>query len=313
MTLTVDDIGRAAQRIKDYARTTPIIPVEGPELNTTGLLTLKLELMQHSGSFKARGALNFMLSQPIGPAGVVAASGGNHGAAVAWAARLLGHQANIFVPEISAPVKVENLRSHHATVHQVGAVYAEALTASNQLVAELGATPIHAYEDRSVMAGAGTTALEFERQIGLTGRAPMDTVLVACGGGGLAGGMARWLAGRTQVVACETTTTRAYAAALEAGKPVDVEVSGIAADALGATRIGEMAFHELQAAGAASVVVTDDEVEQARRLLWDQLRVLTEPSAAVPVAALLSKRFVPEPGSHTGVLVCGANTQPGWR
>ena len=310
MTFTPDMIKEAAQRLQGHIRRTPVMPVDASQLNTTGDITLKLEFLQHSGSFKGRGALNYMLANPIGPAGVVAASGGNHGGAVAWAASRLGHRAAIFVPTISAPVKVNRLHSYQAEVHQVGAVYAEALAASKDLIESTGASSIHAYEDPAVMAGAGTTALELESQLAEISQKPADTVLVACGGGGLAGGMATWLAGRTQVVACETSTTRAYAAAVDAGKPVDVEVSGIAADALGATRIGDLAFQQLQAANAQSVVVSDDEVEQARQLIWNQFRILTEPSAAVPVAALISGRYRPAPNSHTVVVICGANTEP---
>jgi len=310
MTFTPDLIKQAAQRLQGHIRRTPVMPIDAAELNTTGDVTLKLEFLQHSGSFKARGALNYMLANPIGPAGVVAASGGNHGGAVAWAASRLGHRASIFVPTISAPVKVERLHGYGAEVNQVGAVYAEALAASQELIESTGAASIHAYEDPDVMAGAGTTALELENQLAEISRQSPDVVLVACGGGGLAGGMAAWLGDRTKVVACETSTTRAYAAALGAGRPVDVEVSGIAADALGATKIGELAFQQLQAANAPSVVVTDDEVQQARHILWSQFRILTEPSAAVPVAALISQRFIPEPNSHTVVLICGANTEP---
>ena len=202
--------------------------IDGSELDTTGTVSLKLELLQHSGSFKARGATNFMLVNDIGPEGVVAASGGNHGAAVAWAAQRLGHRATIFVPTISAPAKVARLRGYGADVHQVGKVYAEALAASQDFLAGSGAIAIHAYEDDDVMAGAGTTGRELEEQAG-----PLDVVLVACGGGGLAGGIAAWLGDRTEIVACETAGTASYARAVEAGRPTGVLISGVAADALG--------------------------------------------------------------------------------
>ncbi len=303
MVLTCDDITQAAERLGPFVRTTPSITVEGSELDSTGTVSLKLELLQHSGTFKARGASNFCLASEIGAAGVVAASGGNHGAAVAWAAKRLGHRATIFVPTISAPAKVERLRHYGADVHQVGAVYAESLEASQEFTAETGATPVHAYEAPLVMAGAGTIGLEFEAQV-----ASLDAVVVACGGGGLVGGIATWLGSRTSIVACETRGTASYARALEAGEPVDVEISGVAADALGASRIGTLAWTQLQAAGAVSVVVDDEAVKAARNLLWDRFRLVTEPSAAVPVAALISGAYRPNPDAHVGVVVCGANT-----
>lgn len=304
-----DDITEAADRIGSFVRATPCVTVDGAELGTMGTVTLKLELVQHSGSFKARGASNFLLASEIGDAGVVAASGGNHGAAVAWAAQRLGHRAAIFVPTISAPAKVERLRSYGAEVHQVGAVYAEALAASEDHVATTGATPVHAYESPLVVAGAGTAGRELEAQAD-----PLDLVLVACGGGGLVGGVATWFEGRAQVVACETEGTASYAAAVAAGRPVAVEVSGVAADALGATQIGNLAFAQLTRAGSAagSVVVDDDAVQAARHLLWDRFRVVTEPSAAVPVAALISGAVRPDPDQHVGVIVCGANTSIDW-
>lgn len=278
--------------------------LDGSDFDTEGTISLKLELVQHSGSFKARGATNFMLTNPISDAGVVAASGGNHGAAVAWAARQLGYRATIFVPTISARVKVERLRSYGATVHQVGDVYADALEASLSFQAESGATPIHAYEDPVVMTGAGTTGREFAEQVGA-----MDTMLVACGGGGLAGGIASWFGkSRTRVVACETEGTAAFSVALEAGGPVEVEVSGLAADALGASKIGSLAWECLTATSAGSIVVNDDDVTEAGRLLWDRFRIISEPSAVVPLAALTSGLYRPGPFEHVGIVVCGANT-----
>ncbi|MDH4075578.1 MAG: serine/threonine dehydratase [Acidimicrobiia bacterium] len=297
------DILEAADRLNGMVRHTPVLAVDGAQLGGAGRLSLKLELLQHSGSFKARGATNFMLANPIGPAGVVAASGGNHGAAVAWAASRLGYRAAIFVPTIASPAKVERLRRYGADVHQVGAVYADALAASRELEAETGATPIHAYEDRAVMAGAATVGRELERQAG-----PLDTVLVACGGGGLSGGIAAWLGTRTRVVACETEGTATFAGAREAGRPVRAAVTGVAADALGATQIGELAWQCLAEADALSVLVTDAEVAAARAELWDRFRLVTEPAAAVPVAALLAGRYRPTADEHVGVVICGANT-----
>lgn len=297
------DIALAAKRIAKLVRRTPSMTVPGAELDTPGTVSLKLELTQHSGSFKARGAANFVLSSDIGPAGVIAASGGNHGAAVAWAARELGHPASIFVPTISSPAKVDRLRRYGADVHQVGAVYAESLEASHAHQTETGALPVHAYEDPIVVAGAGTTGLEFAEQVG-----PMDTMLVACGGGGLAGGIATWFgADQTRVIACETEGTAAFSRAIEAGGPVDVPISGLAADALGATRIGEVAWSCLTAAKAGSIVVTDDELVTAGDLLWDRFRLVAEPSALAALAALVSGRYQPRPDEHVGIVICGAN------
>jgi len=311
MSLTPELIDEAARRIYSMVRSTPVLTVDGKQLDAAGTVSLKLELLQHSGSFKARGASNFLAAAVISAAGVVAASGGNHGAAVAWAARELGHQATIFVPTISAPVKVERLRSYGAEVHQVGSVYAESLAASVEFVAETGATAVHAYESDLVMAGAGTTGREFETQVVAAGQRPLDTVLVACGGGGLVGGVAAWLGERAKVVACETTGTASYAAAVAADQPVEVEISGIAADALGASKIGERAWQQLSKVGAASVVVEDSAVVAAKALLWDRFRIVAEPSAAVPVAALISGDYTPNPDEHVGVIVCGANTALG--
>ena len=298
------EVVRAAARLQPLIRRTPTIETDGNEFGVDAAVTLKLELLQHSGSFKARGATNFITSQPISDSGVVAASGGNHGAAVAWAARELGHQATIFVPTISAEAKVARLRSYGAKVHQIGSVYAESLEASLEFQASSGATAIHAYEDRAVVAGAGTTGLEFSQQV----ETPLTTVLVACGGGGLAAGVATWFGQTATVVTCETEGTAAHSRALTQGQPVDVEVSGIAADALGATSIGRLPWACLHAAGATNIVVTDNEVVMAKDFLWDRFRLVAEPSAVVPAAALLSGRFVPPPGAHVGVIVCGANT-----
>lgn len=306
--MTRADIAAAAERLASRIRATPILTVPGSQLDSTATVSMKLEYLQHSGTFKGRGAMHFMLNNQIADAGVTAASGGNHGAAVAWAARELGHRATIFVPTISAPAKVARLRSYGAEVVQVGAVYAESLEACDAHRAETGATGIHAYEAPDVMAGAGTTGREFEAQVADAGLPALDAVLVACGGGGLVGGIASWFGPGVTAVVCETDTTNAYAAAKAAGAPVHVDVSGVAADALGASTIGTLAFQALEAAGAASITVPDDAVVNARRLLWDRFRIVVEPSAAVPVAVLASGAWEPPAGAHIGVVVCGANT-----
>ncbi len=310
---TPAEIEHAAATIASRVRVTPIIEVNAPELTdlpslagTT--LVLKLEHLQHSGSFKARGAAHSMAPREIGPDGVVAASGGNHGAAVAWAAREFGHPANIFVPTIAAPAKVERLRTLGAIVHQQGSVFSDAHAASIAWQEHRSAVAIHPYDDPIVMAGAGTCSRELERQAGL-----LDAVLVACGGGGLAGGAASWFTNRVEVVACETTGTATFAAALRHGGPTDIDVSGLAADALGATRLGTHPWRALHDAGAAGIVVSDDELAAAQHLLWDRLRILVEPSAAAPIAALLSDTWRPRSTitRRLGVIICGANTDPG--
>jgi threonine dehydratase len=311
--LTAAHIERAADAIGRHVRVTPIIQVPaGDVTDQPGLadttLVLKLEHLQHSGSFKARGAANFMATQPIGPGGVVAASGGNHGAAVAWAASEFGHAANIFVPTIAARAKIDRLRAHGATVHQGGDVFSEAHAASLAWQEVNDAAAIHPYDDPTVMCGAATCSREFERQAGL-----LDAVLVACGGGGLAGGAASWFTHRVEVVACETEGTATFATARRLGLPTDITVSGLAADALGATRLGAHPWQALHAAEASSIVVTDDQLDEARRRLWDRLRLMVEPAAAAPIAALITGQWRPRSTvSHRiGVVLCGANTDPG--
>ena len=308
LTVQRPDIENAAKRLSGPIRKTPVMTVDGAEFGTEGPISLKLEYLQHSGTFKARGAMNFMLSNDIGDAGVTAASGGNHGAAVAWAAKQLGHRASIFVPTISAPAKVARLRSYGAEVFQVGEVYAESLEACTEHQANTGATGIHAFEAPDVFAGAGTTGREFEQQVEAAGHPPLDAVLVACGGGGLVGSIATWLGIATSVIACETFGTAAYAKAKAAGTPVRVDVGGIAADALGASMIGTLAFDALEAAGATTVLVDDAAVTEAQHILWERFRIVVEPSAAVPLAAVTSGAWIPEPGQHTGIVICGANT-----
>ncbi len=293
-----DEVAAAAELIGPRLRRTPVLVDDG--------VAYKLELLQHSGTFKARGATHALMraleAGLVGEQGVVAASGGNHGAAVAWAARELGVPANIFVPTISARPKVERLRSYGATVHQVGDVYAESLTASEEFIDRRGGYRIHAYEDPWVVMGAGTCAMELEQDVG-----KLDVVFVSCGGGGLSAGTAAWFAGRTELVVCETETTNAYSASVAAGERVAVEVSGVAADALGATTIGRLAWRILGEVATVSLTVTDAETIDAREWLWDNFRLLVEPAAAVAVAALHSGRY-DVAGRKVGVLVCGANT-----
>ncbi len=304
MTVTPQAIAAAHERIKDYMRRTPVIQIEAAELGlAAGALTLKLELLQHSGSFKARGAFSNLTGQAVPKAGVAAASGGNHGAAVAFAAQKLGHPAHIFVPTISSPAKIERIRSYGADLVIDGSRYAEALERCQSFIAQTGALSVHAYDAPLTLLGQGTVGLEFEEQ------APkLDTVLVAVGGGGLIGGIAAWYQGRVKVVGVEPETAPTLHAALAAGHPVDVPVSGLAADSLGATRIGTLSLDISRKHVAHCVLVPDDAIRNAQLLLWDKLRIASEPGGAAVLAALLTGAYAPARGERVGLLVCGGNT-----
>jgi threonine dehydratase len=268
-------------------------------------LALKLESLQVSGSFKGRGAFHKLLASNVPRAGIIAASGGNHGAAAAYAARALGYKAEIFVPIIASPAKVARLKSYGAVVHQVGAVYAEARALSEKRAAETGALMVPAYDDPVVFAGAGSLALEFAEQ------ARFDTLLVAVGGGGLIAGCAVAVGDTVKIVAVETEGTPTLYEARRAGRPVEVKISGIAADALGASRIGAPNFEIAQKLVRGSLLVTDEAVRAAQRALWKELRVVAEPSGATGLAALMAGVYKPAPGERVATLVCGANTEPG--
>lgn len=303
--ISPDDIERAAARIAPHMRETPVMALERQAFGVPAAVTLKLELLQHTGSFKPRGAFNRILSSQVPTAGVIAASGGNHGLATAFAARSLGHRAEIFVPEISSPVKVARLRGYGVTVNVGGASYAEAFAASEARVKETGALVVHAYDQPEVLAGQGTVGREFERQ------APgLDTILVAVGGGGLIGGVAAWYQGRTRIVGVEPEAAPSLARALEAGAPVDVAVGGVAADSLGAKRVGSLMFAVAQKHVERVVLVADDAIRAAQRALWETLRIAAEPGGATALAALLSGAYKPKTGERVGVLVCGGNVDP---
>jgi threonine dehydratase len=283
-------------------RHTPVVSVDGGPLGSRHPVVLKLDTLQHSGSFKVRGAFHRLLSVPVPPDGVLAASGGNHGAAVAYAARALGHRAEIFVPTIASPIKVERLRRYGAHLTLVGRNYGEAYAASQERAAACGALFVHAFDQPDVVAGQGTAARELEAQ------APdLTTVLVAVGGGGLVGGVAAHYAGRVRVVGVETEGCPALHRALAAGAPVDVEVGGIAADSLGARRIGETGFALARRFVQDAVLVSDAAVREAQRFLWEEARVVAEPGGATALAALLSGAYVPGPDERVGVIVCGGN------
>jgi threonine dehydratase len=291
-------------RIKGYVRRTPAIDIDGAELGLAAeALTLKLELLQHAGSFKARGAFANLTGQAVPAAGVAAASGGNHGAAVAFAAQKLGHAAHIFVPTISSPAKIERIRSYGADLVIDGSRYAEALERCQSFIAQTGALSVHAYDAPLTLLGQGTVGLEFEEQ------APnLDTLLVAVGGGGLIGGIAAWYQGRVKVIGVEPETAPTLHAALAAGSPVDVPVSGLAADSLGASRIGSIAFGIARKHVSKSVLVPDDAIRKAQLLLWDRLKIAAEPGGAAVLAALVTGAYAPARGERLGLLICGGNT-----
>jgi threonine dehydratase len=299
------DIERAANRLAAHIRETPVLALGSGALGVPGSVTLKLELMQHAGSFKARGAFNRILSATVPDAGVIAASGGNHGVATALAARTLGHNAEIFVPEIASPVKIARLKALGARVNVTGRDYQASLEASELRRAETGALLVHAYDQPEVLAGQGTTAREFERQT-----PALDTVLVAWGGGGLIGGMAAWFRGRVRVIGVEPERCPTLARALEAGRPVDIEPSGLAADSLGARRAGALMFEIAKRYIDRVVLVPDAAIREAQLLLWNQMRIAAEPGGAAALAALLARAYAARADERVGVLVCGGNVDP---
>jgi threonine dehydratase len=303
--ITRADVEEAAERVGGRVRRTPTVEVEPEALGTRAPVLLKLELLQHTGSFKPRGIFNRVLgSRAAAKAnGVIAASGGNAGLAVAYAAEQLGLHAEIFVPVSASPVKVARLRTLGAVVNVTGAHYADAFAASQERAAATGALVVHAYDQPEVAAGQGTLARELQDQ-----QPGVDTVLVAVGGGGLIAGLATWLEGRARVVAVEPERCPTMATALERGEPVDVEVGGIAVDSLGARRVSEDALLACRRAGAVSVLVSDEAIAAARKLLWDRLRVAAEPGGACAVAALSAGAYRPSPGERVAAIVCGGNT-----
>jgi threonine dehydratase len=297
-------IASTEQIIRPHVRRTPVVQLAGEEVGLPGrALTLKLELLQHAGAFKTRGAFSNLLQRPVPAAGVVAASGGNHGVAVAYAAGRLGVPAKIFIPRISSPAKIDRIRGYGADLVVGGESYAEALAASEEWTRQNQALPIHAFDQEETIVGAGTVGLELEAQ------APeLDTVLVAVGGGGLLSGVASWYGKRVRLVAVEPVDAPTLRCALEAGRPVDAPVGGIAADSLAPRRIGERNFPILRDTVAEVALVTDDEIRAAQRRLWDLLRVVAEPGGAAPFAALLAGKVQTRPGERVGVLLSGGNT-----
>ncbi len=296
------EIEAAAQRIAGRVRQTPLLEPGPGAFGLDLALTLKLECLQHAGSFKVRGAFNTLLGTEVPAAGVAAASGGNHGAAVAFAAERLGIPARIFVPEIASPAKLARIRSAGADVVVSGQRYADALLLCERYQRESGAIGIHAYDAPGTVAGQGTLGREWEEQ-----SPDLDTLLVAVGGGGLIGGLAAWFQGRKRIVGVEPEGSAALHAALAHGGPVDVAVDSVAADSLGAKQAGRLP-HALAARYLDRVVlVPDAAIVEAQRRLWEECRLAVEPGGAAALAALIGGRYRPAEGERVGVLVCGAN------
>ena len=303
------DINRAAidevhAVIAPHVRETPVVTAAAADFGLSGApIAFKLELLQHAGSFKPRGAFANLLTRDVPKAGVVAASGGNHGAAVAFAARRLAIPAKIFIPTVASPTKIAQIRSYGAELVVEGARYADALALSQDWAAKSGALQIHAFDQPETLLGQGTVAREFAAQ------APQATTwLVAVGGGGLIGGMAAWSAGRIKIVAVEPVAAPTLHMARAAGHPVEAPAGGIAADSLAPRQIGALMFPIAQRYVAESVLVPDEAIREAQRVLWRVLRVVAEPGGAAAFAALLSGAYKPAPDERVGVLVCGGNT-----
>ncbi|HZS55294.1 MAG TPA: threonine/serine dehydratase [Bryobacteraceae bacterium] len=299
-----ESIAATERLIRPWIRRTPTVQVDGSDFGLSNVsLYFKLELLQHTGSFKTRGAFVNLLTRNIPAAGVTAASGGNHGVAVAYAAHKLKVAATIFVPSVASRTKIERIRSYGAKLVIRGDRYDDALTACKSWMNESGALPIHAYNDMQTLLGQGTMGMELEEQ------APeLDTLLVAVGGGGLIGGVAAWYAGRIRIVGVEPEAAPTLTKALAAGRPVDAPAGGIAADSLAPKRVGELMFPIAQTFVSRVVLVSDNEILQAQKILWDTLRVASEPAGAAALAALLSKKYEPERNQRIGVVVCGGNT-----
>jgi threonine dehydratase len=289
--------------IRPFVRVTPVVEVRGTDLGLGDFsVVLKLEQLQHSGSFKARGAFANLLTRKIPAAGVVAASGGNHGAAVAYAAMRLGVPAKIFVPTVSSPAKVARIRAYGAELAIVGDRYAEALAASEAWIARTAALPVHAFDQTETLLGQGTLGMELAEQ------ATIDTALVSVGGGGLIGGVAAWFAGSVKVIGVEPASAPTLTEALKAGRPIDAPAGGIAADSLAPRRVGELMFPIARAHVARVALVSDEAIRRAQDALWSTVRIVAEPGGAAAFAALLSGAYTPAAGERVGVVVSGGNS-----
>jgi threonine dehydratase len=304
LAVTRADIARVYPVIAPHIRCTPVVTISGAEFGLPPFaLTLKLEQLQHAGSFKTRGAFANLLTRHPPKSGVVAASGGNHGAAVAYAAHKLEVPAKIFVPSISSPAKIERIRRYGADLVVGGERYADALLASEHFRAESGAMPVHAFDQPETLLGQGTVGMELEEQI-----SGFDTVVAAVGGGGLIGGIAAWFAGAVKVVGVEPVGAPTLTRALEAGRPVDAEAGSIAADSLAPRRVGELMFPIAQRHVDRVVLVTDEAIRGAQEALWRALNIVAEPGGAAAFAALLSRSYEPRAGERVCVIVSGGNS-----
>ncbi|HEY9841259.1 MAG TPA: threonine/serine dehydratase [Candidatus Obscuribacterales bacterium] len=302
--ITREDIAAIAPTLRPHVRRTPILEADGADFGLAPFpLTLKLELLQHTGSFKVRGAFANLLTREVPAAGVVAASGGNHGAAVAYAAQKLGLPARIYVPTVASAAKQARMREYGAELVVTGERYADALAAAEAWAATSGALQVHAFDQPETLLGQGSLGLELEEQ------APeIDTLLVAVGGGGLIGGLAAWYAGRIRIIGVEPEAAPTLHLALQAGEPVDAPAGGIAADSLAPRQVGRLMFPLAQQFVESVVLVSDEAIKQAQQRLWQGLRIAAEPGGAAAFAALLEGKYKPAPGEKVCVLVCGGNT-----
>ena len=299
-----DSIIETCDVIQPYVRRTPVIETEAADWGLGRFTAIfKLELLQRAGSFKTRGAFANLLMRAVPAAGVVAASGGNHGVAVAYAAQRLGKPARIFVPSVASPAKIARIRECGAELSVSGERYADALAASERWAASTGALEVHAFDHPETLLGQGTLGLELEEQV-----ASLDTLLVAVGGGGLLGGIAAWYEGRVRLIGVEPEAAPTLTRALAAGHPVEAEAGGIAADSLAPRKVGELMFPLAQRYAERVLLVSDEDIRTAQRRLWDTLRIVTEPGAAAPFAALLSGRYEPRAGERVGIVLSGGNT-----
>jgi len=298
-----NEIQRSYELIRPHIRRTPAVKIDGADFGLTSPIVLKIEAFQHTGSFKPRGAFTNMLFRNVPAQGVVAASGGNHGAAVAYAAMKLTHRAKIFVPTVASPSKVSRIRQYGAELVITGDRYADALAASQEWMEQSGALPIHAYDQVETIIGQGTVGLELQEQ-----QPQLDTLLVAVGGGGLISGICSWYGGNIKIIGVEPELAPTLTHALRAGEPVDAPAGGVAADSLAPKRVGELNFPIAQKYVDHMILVSDESIVQSQKLLWDKVRIVAEPGGAAALAALISGGYKPRSNERVGVVVCGGNT-----
>jgi threonine dehydratase len=302
--ITPQEIARCEPLIRPHVRRTPVVTLDASEFGLPAHpLALKLELLQHAGSFKTRGAFANLLTREVPKAGVVAASGGNHGAATAYAAMKLGKPARIYVPSVSSPAKVQRIRDYGADLVIEGDSYADALAASEVWARQSGAMQVPAFDQRETIIGQGTLGLELERQV-----SGVDTLLVSVGGGGLIAGIAAWYCGRIKVIGVEPSAAPTLTRALAAGHPVDAEAGGIAADSLAPRRIGEQVYPIAEKYVRGTVLVADDAIADAQQALWRTLRIVAEPGGVAAFSSLLSGAYKPDSGERVAVVISGGNT-----